>query len=76
MPVRVSMFACEFRCGRVSAKHDPVAKHEPTCFLNPARRACKTCKHEQFFDDGRNCAAGVDLGEKDIRFDCEKWEGR
>jgi hypothetical protein len=23
-----------------------MVRHEATCFLNPARRACKTCAHE------------------------------
>jgi hypothetical protein len=81
MPTRVSMWACYFRCGRVSTKKDSIEKHEPTCFLNPARRACKTCRHEKFFDaDGmksqRHCMADADLGVKGIQWDCGLWEAK
>jgi len=52
MPRLIKAWACEFRCGRrVTTKRKGVEDHERTCFMNPARRSCKTCKHEGFDSD-------------------------
>jgi hypothetical protein len=48
MPRQIKAWSCEFGCGRIRVSRESIEKHEPTCFLNPARRSCKTCKHEQF----------------------------
>lgn len=48
MPRELKAWGCSFRCGhRVSTKRASIERHEKTCKLNPARRACATCRHEQ-----------------------------
>ncbi len=74
MPVRISAWACAFRCGRIATKANRLVGHERTCFLNPARRACPTCRHEGGYNRERECRKDVDLGEKDVRFNCDQWE--
>ena len=45
-PVRVTAFACPFKCGsRVQTKFSRAWEHLKKCFWNPARRACATCVH-------------------------------
>jgi len=54
MPKRVTAWACEFGCHRrVRTDRKAVERHERTCFFNPARRSCRTCRHEipGFVDD-------------------------
>ena len=44
MPVKRTAWACAYRCGRnVLTSHASMARHERTCFHNPAMRACQTC---------------------------------
>ncbi len=86
MPVEIKAYACEYRCGRIRVKPESLTKHEKTCFLNPARRACVTCKHEGHdFAEGhksRECSASGELPDKleerfdkyDIVWDCPLWE--
>ncbi len=73
MPRKVTAWACAFRCGhRVSTKEANIYRHEATCWLNPERRACKTCKHNNvvypWYGDGehdirvRHC----DIGKFDV----------
>jgi hypothetical protein len=57
MPKKVTAYACEFGCGRLGKTKACIEKHEKTCFLNPARRSCKTCKYESFEEGaGRDCS--------------------
>jgi hypothetical protein len=64
-----------------------MAKHEKTCAMNPARRACKLCKHKTsvFLPADFPGAVGVVQREPScalqampygslMHFDCEKWE--
>jgi hypothetical protein len=52
MPREVTAYLCDHRCGRqASTVLKSVEAHEATCFLNPARRSCKTCEHESTEDD-------------------------
>lgn len=51
MPEEIKAYRCSFHCGRIRRRPSGVAIHELTCFKNPARRACKTCKHEQIERD-------------------------
>lgn len=49
MPKEVKAYACAFGCRRnVTTKKKTIEIHEKTCFHNPARRACITCKHQGF----------------------------
>lgn len=45
MPIRITAFACKFRCGRIATKKKPLTEHEARCWLNPEVRGCKTCLH-------------------------------
>jgi len=79
MPKRVVAWACSFGCGRqVSTKKSTIEKHEQTCKLNPDRRACPTCAHEESDPDyGFYCVLGLlDDTDEQMRFDCSMWEVR
>lgn len=43
---QVTAFQCEYCLRHVGMNKHHVRKHETTCFKNPARRACPTCKFE------------------------------
>jgi hypothetical protein len=65
-----------------------IGAHEKTCFRNPARRACLTCKHEEpgyvdepdyttgyHYEEPRSCRAGDDvLPERDDGKDPIRWD--
>ena len=74
-------WGCDFKCGRVTRDKKWIEKHEQTCFKNPARRACKTCKHDiKEKGEGGNCYCAVDAdrpyadGKITCRCDCPEWE--
>lgn len=47
MPIAVTKYRCQFKCGRTSrASKKEVESHEASCWNNPANRACRSCKHE------------------------------
>lgn len=80
MPFRVDRYCCDFCKRFVRASRERVAKHEPTCFSNPSRRACRTCGNETW-NGGRGCSKGLLVNFPDaryvevgIRWDCEGWE--
>lgn len=66
-----------------------MAKHEKTCAMNPARRACKLCKHKRVaslpvevpgvigavqYEPG--CALQAMPYGSLMNYDCEKWESK
>ena len=61
MPVKVTAFACEWKCGRkVTTKRRDMVDHEVRCRLNPAARCCPTCSHELAERwEGRDCELGL-----------------
>lgn len=72
-------WGCDFRCGYVSPKKANIEKHEKTCFRDPAKRACKTCKHDRirtFTDDAPEkwCEAGARPEGAEAVTGCEAWE--
>ena len=80
MPFRVDRYCCDFCKRFVRSSKERVVKHEPTCFSNPLRKSCRTCK-EECWQDERRCSKGLLIntsGEKykdiGIRWDCEGWE--
>lgn len=83
MPRIVRAFACEFRCGfRVTTDRNQVERHEETCMMNPASRACKACKHNRWVKFEADTGAG-NHGEckidklpngKTCTRDCPSWE--
>ena len=67
MPIayEVTLYGCCWKCGgRRTTKRKLIEKHEETCFANPARRACKTCKHDIKGSEPR-CALDEDVIEQD-----------
>lgn len=69
MPIERKAYSCEFGCARrVLTSRKSMLKHEETCFLNPKRKACKTCANDQFKQE--ECV----YGHKTPRFDCPDWE--
>jgi len=84
VPRELTTWGCDFRCGYVNTKRPKIEKHEKTCFANPARRACKTCKHDLKSRDAEDCFCdhpdGEDLRPNDsgdrlsCRADCPAWE--
>jgi hypothetical protein len=74
MPIKVSSYACKFRCGWVRANFKSVENHEKTCFGNPGRKACRTCFFWDQDEEGRFCRKFEDdRGSKDLQFNCEGW---
>lgn len=59
--------SCKFGCG---FQHENVEIHEKTCWSNPERRACKTCKSWDFDEDGHYCRKEL---TKKATFNCEGW---
>ena len=83
MPREVKAYACIYRCGaKVVLDPKTMAKHEQTCFANPARRACKTCRHDYKRPDPEDCYCALGDGElREVdgatitcRADCPGWE--
>lgn len=83
MPRELKTWGCDYRCGYTNTKRAKIEKHEKTCFCNPGRRACKTCKHD-YKDphDSEGCYCdhpdGDDLrpyanGLITCRYDCPGW---
>ncbi|MFC4006542.1 hypothetical protein ACFOY2_04875 [Nonomuraea purpurea] len=73
--IKVTRYACPF-CSRARAKKTATAAHIGRCWLNPANRTCRTCRHfdaafagEWCFpgrpcscnEGGASCEVGVDL---------------
>ena len=84
MPVKVTAFICQFRCGtRPSMKSATTTQHETRCFKNPDRKACQTCKHDKTYTEafdqetgegGRIFECGADSEISERQFNCSKWE--
>lgn len=53
MPIEAIKYRCEFKCGtKAKSTLKQINQHELTCWNNPARRCCTTCKHEIYEKDG------------------------
>lgn len=85
MPREVKAYACIYTCGRrVQTSRKAMEKHEQTCAMNPARRACKICKHKRLgrlpadhpahIETEPMCALGALPYGHLMRFDCPSWE--
>lgn len=67
MPRKVTAYACKFFCGRkTDTNRKRMEAHEQRCRLNPARRACPTCKNweEEISDE----YSGHQFGEPTFRW--------
>jgi len=43
--IHTPRWKCDW-CGKTASRKKSIERHEATCFANPAKRACKTCKHD------------------------------
>ena len=69
IPYEVTLYGCRFKCGsRRTQKKKLIEKHEETCFANPERRACKTCKHDRKSPDPEDCYCALDVDQNEA--DC------
>lgn len=49
MPIPVTKYRCQFKCGsRAMGKLKEAEQHESICWHNPANRACTTCIHSEY----------------------------
>jgi hypothetical protein len=73
MPIKQTIWGCEFGCHKKYVGKSRMVAHEARCFRNPARRACPTC----FYDDqGYQCLALMDKEDGRHNVDCPKWRSR
>ncbi len=84
MPVKRTAWSCQFKCGKLLLSEDRIVKHEELCLLNPARRACPTCKHDVKGDPGSypddpgeppHCEIDA-RGFKPCIINCSQWKGK
>ena len=87
--IHTPRWKCDW-CGRTTSRKASTKRHEETCFSNPARRACKTCKHDfkgVIDDESNDCYCELDFGKPEdeclreynsakltCRADCPAWE--
>lgn len=79
--IHTPRWKCDW-CGKTASRKKSTEKHEATCFANPARRACKTCKHDHKEPDPDGCwcekdaraYAGIEPTTLTCRCDCPEWE--
>lgn len=54
MPVAVTKYRCQFKCGtNAKATLKDALKHEGGCYRNPANKTCNTCSNE-IYERGDN----------------------
>lgn len=52
MPVAITKYLCQFRCGtKAKSTLQQIQFHERVCFKNPDAKTCLTCKHEIYEKD-------------------------
>ena len=72
MPIKRIAFACSWGCARnVITSKKRMATHEKTCFSNPDRRACKTCKKYSTEEDSNGMENEPDHLEKWVNINCD-----
>lgn len=69
--VTVIRYQCP-HCGRTRAHKRAAVAHIARCWLNPAARGCKTCRHFDAYgpDYTESCGVGVDLSGRPECADC------
>lgn len=62
IPFKTTRYRCP-HCPRTGASKARITEHMGRCWLNPAARGCKTCKHFEPYGPewGDACRLGVDL---------------
>ena len=71
MPRELKTYGCDFRCGYLCTKRQKIVEHEPNCFRNPARKACRICKHNTLDrETGYYCALELLMEGETARIGC------
>lgn len=52
--IHTPRWKCDW-CGKTASRKKSIERHEATCFANPGRRACKTCKFDHKGGDVGDC---------------------
>jgi len=60
IPFTTTRYRCP-HCPRTAANNSRMREHIGRCWLNPAARGCKTCKHYEQRAENEVCMVGVDL---------------
>jgi len=82
MPIEIKAYSCQYKCGwGVKVNRKTIENHEKTCFSNPERRACRTCKNwvrTRHQDEDDYCTKYEDERGSYGRpqHDCEGWEAK
>ena len=79
--IHTPRWKCDW-CGKTASRKKSTERHEETCFANPAKRACKTCKHDHKEPDPDDCycekdardCAGFESTKLICRANCPDWE--
>lgn len=62
MPVRVTKYRCQFKCGTAAKASVKIAqKHEDGCYKNPANKTCNTCSNEIYEREDDVCGRGCKI---------------
>ena len=71
IPFKTTRYRCPF-CPRTAANVTRMREHIGRCWLNPAARSCKTCKHFEPYgpENADGCAVGVDLSGRPACTNC------
>ena len=65
--IHTPRWKCDW-CGKTASRKKSIERHEATCFTNPAKRACKTCKHDHKEPDGDSCYCEIDSEQRPWAF--------
>jgi len=62
IPFKVTRYRCP-HCPRTASRPIRIREHMTRCWLNPAAKGCKTCKHFEPYgpENADGCKVGVDL---------------
>lgn len=62
MPVPVTKYRCQFKCGTNAKSSAKVAqKHEDGCYKNPANKTCVTCSNQIYDREYNICGRGCKI---------------
>ena len=83
MPKKVVAYRCEFSGCRYRTLLDrkAIERHEKHCFINPARKSCRTCRHDHLERDepetgspgGNWCDLNAVPPSKNMVVNCALW---
>jgi hypothetical protein len=74
MPIKQTIWGCQYGCRKKYMSKKRMEHHEEICFRNPARRACPSC----FYDEQGLCHAGIEKSFPGAwhQVGCYKWRFR